>query len=243
VQIVQHLRTYTRGRRKLRFQHFIADLRCGERPLRIIDIGGTVPFWTRWWGLREEDGLHVTLVNDHIQDDTDDEDSNVPFLANLRTDATTLTEDDFSQYDCVFSNSCVEHLATWRDQMRMARTIMGSRLPYFVQVPNKFAPIDPHYPRPYVPFFGAYPKEVQRRLLTVSALGSGGRHTYATAGELLTYYNPLGPEDMRRLFPDAEVVVERPMGVPMSILAIRTKARVTRPEAATLLHPVAMGAA
>lgn len=243
MQIVQHLRSYTRGRRKLRFQHFIANLPRTGGPLRIIDIGGTVPFWTRWWGLREDDGIHVTLVNDHTQDETDDEESNVPFLANLRTDATTLTAEDFSRYDCVFSNSCIEHLATWRDQMRMARTIMGSRLPYFVQVPNKFAPIDPHYPRPYVPFFGAYPKEVQRRLLTLSALGSGGRHTYESAGELLTYYNPLGPEDMRRLFPDAEVVIERPMGVPMSILAIRTEVGAAVPAPASLVRPVAVEAA
>lgn len=222
MQIVERLRTYTRGQRKLRFQQFIAQVPRSDGILRIIDIGGTVPFWTKWWGLHETDGVHVTLVNDHYQDETDDEESSVSFLSNWRTDATLLTAKDFSRYDCVFSNSCVEHLTTWDEQKRMAAAIMGSGLPYFVQVPNKRAPIDPHYPRPYVPFFACYPKELQRRLLTISALGSGGRHSYDSAGEVLKYYNPLGFGDMHTLFPDAEVVIERPMGVPMSILAFRS---------------------
>jgi hypothetical protein len=55
----------------------------------------------------------------------------------------------------------------------------------------------------------------------ISALGSGGRHTGDSATELLKFYNPLGPRDMRALFPDAALTIERPMGVAMSLIASR----------------------
>lgn len=218
---VMRLRRYTRGRRNLRFQRFASEILRPDGILRILDIGGTFPFWQSWWNVTPEDRMHITIVNNHQQDDTDDEVSNVPYIENWRVDAMTLTPQQFGRFDVIFSNSCVEHLGSWQDQVQMARRIVDSCLPYFVQVPNKYAPIDPHYPRPYVPFFACYPKPVQARLLTLSALGSGGRHTLASAHEMLDFYNPLGPGDMRTLFPDATLVVERPLGVPMSILAYR----------------------
>jgi hypothetical protein len=218
---ITRLRTYTRSNRKLKFQRFLAALPERRSPLRIIDIGGTAAFWMNWWGMTEADDTHITLVNDHVQDSNDSDVPDVPFLESWRIDALRLSKADLAQFDVAFSNSCIEHLVSWDDQVRLARWIAESGKAYFVQVPNKYAPIDPHYPRPYVPFFACYPKPVQRRLLTISALGSGGRQTMASAAEVLKYYNPLGFNDMRRLFPDAEISVEKPFGVPMSILAQR----------------------
>jgi hypothetical protein len=235
---VTRLRTYTRSNRKLKFQRFLAALPDRRSPLRIIDIGGTAPFWLNWWGMTEADGVHVTLVNDHVQDTSDSDVPDVPFLESWRTNAMHLSKAELAQFDLVFSNSCIEHLASWDDQMRLARWITESGKAYFVQVPNKYAPIDPHYPRPYVPFFACYPTPLQQRLLTISALGSSGKHTMASAAELLKYYNPLGLRDMRRLFPDAELSVEKPFGVPMSILAYRIQGAraVSQPMPATSIR-------
>jgi hypothetical protein len=220
MSLLRYLRTYTRHQRKLKFLKFIQGV-TDQRPLRVLDIGGTVAFWRDWWRLTEPDGIYVTLANNHLQDDTHDSVSDLPFLINWRVDATQLTRDDFARFDCLFSNSCIEHLTSRDEQRQLAQSILDSKLPYFVQVPNKYALIDPHYPRPYVPMFGAYPRHMQRRILMALSLGQRDRHTFESATQVLHHYHPLGPSDMRSLFPTARVAVERPLGIPMSILAMR----------------------
>jgi hypothetical protein len=72
-----------------------------------------------------------------------------------------------------------------------------------------------------VPFFAVYPRAVQARLLTMGALGSGApARSFDAAMTRLQYYHPLGRSEMRALFPKARIVMERPMGVPMSIVAM-----------------------
>jgi hypothetical protein len=139
----------------------------------------------------------------------------------LRADVLTLSAADFARFDVIFSNSLIEHLPGRHLQQRLARAIIDSKRPYFMQTPNKRSPVDPHFPRPYVPFFAAYPRSLQARLLSWSALGSGSAApSYQAALERLSNYYPLTKRDIRNLFPQAQVVMERPLGVPMSIIAM-----------------------
>jgi hypothetical protein len=72
-----------------------------------------------------------------------------------------------------------------------------------------------------VPFFATYPRSLQARLLSWSALGSSSASpSYDAAIERLENYSPLTTRDVRQLFPKARSVVERPLGVPMSIIAM-----------------------
>ena len=106
-------------------------------------------------------------------------------------------------------------------KQQLARAIIDSKRPYFLQTPNKRSPLDPHFPRPYVPFFATYPRALQARLLSWSALGSGSAApSYAAAITRLENYFPLTTRDVRQLFPQARIVVERPLGVPLSIIAM-----------------------
>jgi hypothetical protein len=79
--------------------------------------------------------------------------------------------------------------------------------------------VDPHFPFA-PPFFAAYPTSIRTRLCTLSSFGSGWRApSLAAARKAAQFYNPLGPRDMRKLFPGAIIAIERPFFVPMSILA------------------------
>src|SRR4051812_37129574 len=91
---IHRLRRYTRGRRSQEFRRFIASTHRAAGTLRIVDIGGTVPFWSTWWNVGPEDNIHVTVVNNHEQDETDDQVSALPHVVNWRTDAMTLTPQD-----------------------------------------------------------------------------------------------------------------------------------------------------
>jgi len=217
--MLARLRHLTRGRRGHAFRAF---LRGFGRPLRIVDLGGTVSFW-EGWGLTAADGLHVVLINNHVADTSHrDETSRQEFLENRNRDATSLSREELAAFDLIFSNSFLEHLGAPSVQADLARKIEASGRPYFIQVPNKWSPIDPHFPRPYVPFFATYPRGLQARLLTWDGLGSSGASpSLAVAMKRLSHYVPLGRGDMRRLFPSAHLEVERPFGLPMSILAHR----------------------
>jgi len=216
--MLQKLRRYTREQRLKLFTEF---MKGATGQTRLIDLGGTVKFWENW-GLAKQPLLEVTLVNNHDLDKCHSDDPiTLPNIRRLRADVLTLSAADFAQYDVIFSNSLIEHLPGRDLQRQLARTIVESGRPYFLQTPNKRSPVDPHFPRPYVPFFAAYPRALQARLLSWSALGSGSAApSYQAALKRLQNYYPLTARDVRELFPQARVVVERPLGVPMSVIAM-----------------------
>ncbi len=215
-EVVDRLRRYTRANRSKAFRQFLSSF---SRPLRIIDLGGTVRFW-EGWGVKPEDQLQITLINNHHVDTTNlGYENRHSFIHDVKADALHLEESYLRSFDIIFSNSFIEHLSSWSDQKKLADCIVGSDIPYFIQTPNKYSPLDPHFPRPYVPYFAIYPRGLQAKLLTISRLGSGGRaDSFESALRHLGFYNPLGQTEMRRLFPKAEIRKERPFGVPMSIL-------------------------
>ena len=216
--MLHRLRRYTREQRLRLFNDFMRGI-TGQ--VRLIDLGGTVAFWENW-GLARQPQLDVTLVNDHHIDKTHENESiTLPNIRHRRADVLSLSAADLAEYDVIFSNSLIEHLPGLQCQQQLARAIVDSGRPYFLQTPNKRSPVDPHFPRPYVPFFAAYPRSVQARLLSWSALGSGSAApSYEAALERLSNYYPLTARGVRQLFPHARIVMERPLGVPMSIIAM-----------------------
>jgi hypothetical protein len=133
------------------------------------------------------------------------------------------------EYDVVFSSSVIEHITGPRDEIfdmldsgqftASARTAqanfaaelrrIGKR--YFVQTPYKYFPVEPHS---FLPFFIVWlPRRWQIRLLAFF-----GRHWIKS---VQADFRLLTIKDMRELFPDAEIVLERYCGLVKSIVAIK----------------------
>ncbi|MBC8844888.1 class I SAM-dependent methyltransferase, partial [Escherichia coli] len=75
--------------------------------------------------------------------------------------ATDLSEIDDQQFDIVFSNSVIEHLYTWENQEKMAKEVLRVGKYHFIQTPNYWFPIEPHW---VFPFFQFLPKSIRIRL-------------------------------------------------------------------------------
>lgn len=117
---------------------------------------------------------------------------------------------DRGSFDVAFSNSVIEHVPAG-EQERFAAEIRRVALRYFVQTPNKWFPIEPHY---QLPFFQFLP--VRARQFLTDHLQLGWQAKGST--EEITL---LSARDMRRLFPDAEIRRERLLGLTKSLMAVR----------------------
>jgi hypothetical protein len=150
-----------RARRFRLFDQLVGDL---PRPLRIIDVGGTTTFWEqRGWAGRDD--VSITLVNLEAEERRYD---NVHPTAG---DATDLADHADGSFDVAFSNSVIEHLFTYEAQAAMAREVQRVGRAYWVQTPNYWFPVEPHF---LVPGWQWLPEPARIALIRKRRLGWRG---------------------------------------------------------------------
>jgi hypothetical protein len=172
-------------------------------PIRILDVGGTPVFW-KTMGLRPQADLELVLLNLHARDVGP---SNVECVSG---DATRLPFAD-NAFDVVFSNSVIEHVGSLDDQRRMADEIRRVGRRYFVQTPNRFFPIEPHF---FFPLFQFLPLSARVWLLMNLKLGRSRRARLdkETAIARAREIRLLTKGELRNIFPEARLYNERICG-------------------------------
>jgi hypothetical protein len=197
--------------RKRRFAFFLSLLNTVPRPARILDVGGTQEFW-EMMGAEAVGDAHVTLLNL-----TADPVSR-PRFASVAGDGRDMSRYADSQFDVVFSNSVIEHLGPdFADQKRMAEEITRVGRRYFVQTPNRYFPVEPHFLTPGFQFF-----PVSLRVWLLSNFNLGWYRRIADKAEARREVESvalLSRADMRRLFPGASIYEERIAGLTKSFVA------------------------
>lgn len=176
---------------------------------RILDVGGTPFNWT----LVEQSPL-VTLVN--LDADEDREEGNLTFR---KGDGRRLEYPDNS-YDIAYSNSVIEHVGDWGDMVAFAREVSRVAPRYYVQTPYRWFFVEPHLIAPFIHFL---PLGAQRRLArNFTIWGLITRPNQAQVDLKLREQQLLTVEQMRRLFPDAEIHRERFLGMTKSLIALKS---------------------
>lgn len=190
------------------FHALTADL---PRPLRILDVGGTEEFWKISFG--NLDGLNITLLNVKAANPQD------PHFTSITGDARSMPQFTAHQFDIVFSNSVIEHVGDWNQQWRMANEIRRVGKRFFVQTPNKLFPIEPHF---LVPGFQFLPVSVRVAMVRRWKLGWWPRIPDKEAAQKeVESIRLLTKREVKKLFPEAIVGVERFAGLPKSFFAYR----------------------
>jgi hypothetical protein len=196
----------------------ITDL---PRPVRILDVGGAEPYWASLLpdaaGTSDTAGspsegaepmndlsageLQVTMVNLHPQETT------LPNVRAVTGSALDLSGFDRSDYDVIFSNSVIEHLGSLDKQRRMASEVLRMDLRYFVQTPNCYFPVEPHF---LLPLFQFLPRAGRIWLASHWRYGSYCRPgNVAAATEVVDEIRLLSAAEMGALFPGARLHLER----------------------------------
>ena len=201
--------TLMRGFRRRRMRAF--ERRFGSREATtILDVGGT----HFNWGLIDAKS-RITLLNLSVPPDVDGLPANFTCVVGS---ATRLEFEDGS-FDVGFSNSVIEHLASWERQESFAREIRRVGRSLWVQTPARRFFVEPHLITPFVHYL---PKRWQRRLLrNFTVWGWLARPSQEAVDRFLAETRLLDHEEMRRLFPDCEIRRERFLGLTKSYVAVR----------------------
>lgn len=205
------LATRLRRRRFRRFHALV--VRLDKKPLRILDVGGTLNFWSTMDYLDRRRDIELTLLN---LSRTESPFSHVVTVAGDARDMRAFCDREF---DLVFSNSVIEHVGDLGDQKRMADEVRRVGKGYFLQTPNLYFPIEPHFLFPYFQFL---PLSVKVFLLRHFRIGwHGPTRDLQKAKRTATSVRLLKKSELARLFPDGRIVEERFLGLVKSFIVFK----------------------
>jgi hypothetical protein len=195
-----------RGRRFELFETLTASL---PRPLRILDVGGTTAFWEqRGWAGRED--VKITLLNLSLQP------TRHPNICCVAGDATDLSPQVGRGFDVAFSNSVIEHLFTYEAQAAMAREMQRVAPAFWVQTPNFWFPMEPHF---LMPGWHWAPERLRVAAIRRRTVGwRGPCPDLEVARRTVREIRLLRRGELQRMFPGGTLVDERFGGLTKSFV-------------------------
>ena len=196
--------------RNKRFSFFEKKLEKISAPIhRILDIGGLQNFWTKR-NFHTKKNIQITLLN------LTEEKTDYPNFNSVKGDATDLSIYKDKEFDIVFSNSVIEHLFTKEKQVLMAKEVQRVGKYHFIQTPNKYFFIEPHY---MLPLFQFLPRKLQLFILTKTPLSRGKKKPKQSAASSLDEIRLLSFNEMKELFPESKYYKEKFIGTVKSFTA------------------------
>lgn len=183
------------------------------RPINILDVGGTPLFWIKMRLVGARD-IAISLLNlttstrEHYPREYE-----YPNVRFIRGDARQLPFPD-NEFDVVFSNSVIEHVGTLSDQRQMAQEVQRVSNRYFLQTPNYYCPVEPHF---LFPCFQLLSPRLQLFLLRYYNLGWRKKTpNKQRALQELKSIRLLKLHELKALFPRATILKERMLGFTFS---------------------------
>ena len=192
---------------------FAADIEARRR-VTILDIGGSYRFW-KSMGFPFADTAHITLFNIKqvaLPDGT-------PNMESMVGDARNMAGIGDQSFDLVFSNSCIEHVGKEREWQMMADEMRRVGKHYFLQTPNRYFPVEPHFLFPFFQFFPVWLKAVFIRHFELGFWPQG--KDWDDSLKIADEIKLLRGKDLKRLFPEAKMARERLGGLTKSFMVYR----------------------
>lgn len=188
----------SRAKRFEFFKEFCSDF---QKPLKIIDLGGSDYHW-RNSDFKNNKDYHITIVNTETQNLQDFR--NVSFI---KLDIKDLKFFDDREFDIVYSNSVLEHINNSEDQKKLAEEIKRIGRHYFIQTPNYYFPMEPHF---LFPFFHFFPESIKIKLIMNYSPGWFEKQVDKNkASELAASIRLLKKNELEKLFPEGKIYSEK----------------------------------
>lgn len=206
-----------RQRRLTLFLSLIANIR---HPIRILDIGGSTFYWEHlFFSLPNVNPSNFLITITNISESELKTDmSKQGTFTFVVADAREMPHFADNEFDVVHSNSVIEHVGNLSDKIRMGCEVRRVASCYFVQTPNFWFPIEPHFK---TLFFHWLPRSwrawlVQRRKFGHLQRGASREH----AEEIVDSAQLLDTWDSGVCFPRGVIHRERVLGWTKSLIVI-----------------------
>ncbi len=158
-------------------------------------------------------GMEILLLN--LQEVV----ANDSKFKSIAGDARDLKQFGDKQIDIVFSNSVIEHVGTYADQCRMAGEIKRVGKRFFVQTPNRFFPLEPHFLFPFFQFLPLWGKVWLIRHLRLGWYGaSESAIDKQKAAQICSSIRLLSRRELMNLFPGSKIFKEKFLGLTKSFI-------------------------
>lgn len=202
------------ARARLRRWTMFSDLFGDISSLHVIDLGGTIEAWRR----APVAPASVTVVNLFEPGESDQE-----HLMPVTGDACRAVESLKrlglrTEFDLAFSNSLLEHVGGHGPRAALAEQIRTLAPRHWVQTPYRYFPVEPHWLFPGLQFL---PMPLRSRVAAAWPLAHSRPEGPAQAMSEVQWTELVGIAELRSYFPDSEVVFERMLGLPKSLIAVK----------------------
>ncbi len=211
----QHYGTQTgfRARRLKRFVDLADEIIAVRGRCRVLDLGGNRDYWIDLepvWRGRPLEFTTVNLAPERLDDDR---------FTSIQGDCRNMSAFADNSFDIVHSNSVLEHVGRWNDMKAMAREVRRLAPRYFVQTPNYWFPVEPHFKSL---FFNWLPEPMRVAKVMRRSLGAFPKApTVDDAQRFIEDSTLLDARRFAHLFPDAQIERERVMGFTKSLIAVK----------------------
>lgn len=178
--------------------------------MRVLDLGGTPEFWRS----APVQPSFVTTVNLDPKFEPDE-----PWLHHVEGDACDpATVDECpGDYDLVVSNSLIEHVGGYQRRRDLATVVMSAAPAHWVQTPDRYFPVEPHY---VAPGFQFLPVLTRARLVSRWPLAHERVYTTEDALAQVLTIDLVSAAELRHLFPASTIWHERMFGLSKSLVAV-----------------------
>lgn len=184
--------------------------------VKVIDIGGTELYWnivSRQY--LNNFNVSITIVN--LPGTLIREDHGL-FLF-VEADGCDLKDFGDESFHIAHSNSVLEHVGGWDRMVQFSKELSRVSKAYFVQTPNYWFPIEPHF---MIPFFHWLPISIRIWMVSHFQMGHCKKAISTDdAGQIVASACLINRQIFQKLFKDAQILTERFFWLPKSFIAVK----------------------
>ncbi len=193
---------FRKKRGRLLRAHIAALAKDLNRPVEILDVGGRAEYWDNV-GL--DNIAHITLMN-YVPEELERTEADDKMFSAVVGDARNLSDYADRSVDLVHSNSVIEHVGSWDDMAAMASEVMRVGRAGWIQTPAWEFPVEPHFRTLFMHWFGG---PIQRAMFSLSFEKRIRKMSMATRRQSLDWINLLSYREVKELFPNQTIQIER----------------------------------
>lgn len=176
--------------------------------VRILDIGGRKRFWQPIEKELPQYNVKVSIINLPDEIDLHGEDGDDEVFTHVKGDACRMPQYADKSFHLAVSNSVIEHVGNWNQIRAFASEARRVGEALFVQTPNFWFPVEPHY---VCPLFHWVPRPMQAWLFMHFKFAV--RHPTKDLDTIMTWVDEvpylLTRRMLRHLFPDCRIIPEK----------------------------------